>query len=466
MPNNMLLTITTTHQPATDLGYLLHKNPDKLQTFDLTCGQAQVFYPVATPEICTAALVLDINSVELARGKTGSQPKTLGDYVSDRPYVASSFLSVALAQVFRSALSGQCRDRSELAETAIPLVAKIPVLPTRGRESFLRDLFAPLGYEIEVERLPLDTQFTEWGNSSYFDLTLRHTLKLQQLLSHLYVLIPVLDDTKHYFVNDEEISKLLRHGKDWLAEHPLKAEITNRYLKRQRALTRDALALLAPEEVEVIEVTVPEVTEEIPRSLNEQRLDTVVQVLKSRGVQRVIDLGCGEGRLLRRLAAEAQFTEILGMDVTYRAIEIAKERVLDRLPIHQQQRLQLIQGSLTYRDDRLNGYDAATVIEVIEHMELDRLTTFARVLFSAARPKLVVLTTPNVEYNVNYPGLANGNLRHLDHRFEWTRAEFETWGRSIGEKYSYGVEFSSIGDLDAIVGSPTQMAIFTLINTK
>jgi 3' terminal RNA ribose 2'-O-methyltransferase Hen1 len=460
----MLLTITTTHQPATDLGYLLHKNPDKLQTFDLAFGQAQVFYPVATPELCTAALVLDINSVELVRGKAGRQIQTLGDYVSDRPYVASSFLSVAMAQVFRSALSGQCRDRSELADTAIPLVARIPVLPTRGRESFLRDLFEPLGYEIAVERLPLDAQFTDWGNSSYFDLTLRHTLKLQQLLSHLYVLIPVLDDTKHYFVNDEEISKLLRHGAGWLIDHPMKAEITSRYLKRQRTLTRDALALLAPEEVEVTETAEPEIVPEVRQSLNEQRLDAVMAVLQAQGVKRVMDLGCGEGKLLRKLVAEPQFTEILGMDVTYRSIEIAKERVLDRLPIHQQQRLQLIQGSLTYRDDRLMGYDAATVIEVIEHMELDRLGAFARVLFSCARPNLVVLTTPNVEYNVNYPGLANDHLRHVDHRFEWTRAEFEKWGRSIGKDYSYLVEFRSIGDVDEIVGSPTQMAVFTLID--
>ncbi len=461
----MLLTISTTHQPATDLGYLLHKNPDKLQTFDLAFGQAQVFYPVATPELCTAALVLDINSVELARGKAGRQPKTLGDYVTDRPYVASSFLSVALAQVYRSALSGQCRDRAELAETAIPLVAKIPVLPSKGRESFLRELFAPLGYEIEVERLPLDTQFTNWGNSSYFNLTLRHTLKLQELLSHLYVLIPVLDDNKHYYVNDEEITKLLRHGAGWLANHPMKAEITSRYLKRQRSLTRDALSMLAPEEIEAVDIEPesPEIAPEAAKiSLNEQRLDAVVQVLKEKGVSRVMDLGCGEGKLLKRLAAESQFTEILGMDVTYRSIEAAQDRVVDRLPPHLKQRLQLIQGSLTYRDDRLNGYDAATVIEVIEHMELDRLTAFARVLFSVARPKLVVLTTPNIEYNVNYPGLT-GSLRHLDHRFEWTRAEFESWGKSIGESYSYGVEFRSIGDIDEVVGSPTQMAIFTHI---
>jgi 3' terminal RNA ribose 2'-O-methyltransferase Hen1 len=455
----MLLTITTTHQPATDLGYLLHKHPDKLQTFNLSFGQAQVFYPIATAETCTVALLLDVNSVELARGKVGSQTQTLGDYVSDRPYVASSFLSVAIAQVFRSAMIGQCRDLPILADTPIPLTVRIPVLPSRGRESFLRDLLTPLGYDIQLTRLPLDSQFSGWGNSSYFDLTLTHHIRLQDLLGHLYVLIPVLDDHKHYFVNEEEVAKLLRHGDGWLADHPLKAEITDRYLKRQRSLTRTALAQISPEEVE------PEVVEEIieprPVSLNDQRLQTVVAVLQEKGAKRVMDLGCGEGKLLRKLLEEPQFTAILGMDVTYRAIEIAQTRLWERLPIHQQQRLQLIQGSLTYRDDRLVGYDAATVIEVIEHMDLDRLATFARVLFDCARPRIAIVTTPNIEYNINYPNLATGKLRHLDHRFEWTRAEFGQWTQAITSQYGYDVELREIGDSDPVVGSPTQMAIFT-----
>jgi 3' terminal RNA ribose 2'-O-methyltransferase Hen1 len=455
----MLLTITTTHQPATDLGYLLHKHPDKLQTFNLSFGQAQVFYPIATAETCTVALLLDVNAVELARGKVGSQTQTLGDYVSDRPYVASSFLSVAIAQVFRSAMIGQCRDLPTLADTPIPLTVRIPVLPSRGRESFLRDLFTPLGYDIQLTRLPLDSQFSDWGNSSYFDLTLTHHIRLQDLLGHLYVLIPVLDDHKHYFVNEEEIAKLLRHGDGWLAAHPFKAEITDRYLKRQRSLTRTALAQISPEEVEP-EVVV-EIIEPRPVNLNDQRLQTVVAVLQEKGAKRVMDLGCGEGKLLRKLLEEPQFTAILGMDVTYRAIEIAQTRLWERLPIHQQQRLQLIQGSLTYRDDRLVGYDAATVIEVIEHMDLDRLATFARVLFDCARPRIAIITTPNIEYNINYPNLATGKLRHLDHRFEWTRAEFGKWTQAITSQYGYDVELREIGDSDPVVGSPTQMAIFT-----
>jgi 3' terminal RNA ribose 2'-O-methyltransferase Hen1 len=459
----MLLTISTTHQPATDLGYLLYKHPDKSQVFDLSFGTAQVFYPAASATSCTMAMLLDINPVDLARGKAGAQQQSLATYVSDRPYAASSFLSVAISQVLGTALTGRCREKPELANTPLPLTARIPVLPSRGREGFLRGLFEPLGYQVKVQRLALDEQFPDWGNSSYFDVELTHTVKLGDLLAHLYVLIPVLDDDKHYYVNTEEIEKLLRHGDGWLSEHPLKAEITSRYLKRQRGLTRDALAQIAVEEVPTVATENQEEAIEKPLSLNQQRLETVVAVLKHSGAHRIIDLGCGEGKLLRLLLQEPTFTQLQGMDVSYRSLEIAQDRLkLNQLPLAQQGRLQLISGSLTYRDDRLAGYDAATVIEVIEHMELKRLAAFERVLFEFARPKLAIITTPNVEYNVKFAGLPAGKLRHPDHRFEWTRDEFQSWAQSIAARHNYAVEFREIGEIDPIVGSPTQMAIFRI----
>lgn len=458
----MLLTISTTHQPATDLGYLLFKHPEKCQAFELSFGTAQVFYPEANETSCTAALVLDINPVDLARGKAGAKRQTLAAYVSDRPYAASSFLSVAISQVFRTAMTGRCAQKQDLADTPIPLVARIPVLPSRGREGFLRGLFEPLGYQVRVERLALDEAFPDWGNSSYFDVELTHTIKLCDLLSHLHVMIPVLDDDKHYYVNEDEIEKLLRHGEGWLSTHPLKEEITSRYLKRQRGLTRDALAQIAVEEVatETPEQATQEEIIEQPMSLNQQRMETVVATLKANGVQKIVDLGCGEGKLLKLLLKEPIFLEILGMDVTHKSLEYAQERVLDKLPTHQKGRLQLIQGSLNYRDARINGYDAATIIEVIEHMELDRLAAFERVLFEFAKPRIAIVTTPNVEYNVKFENLPPGKLRHPDHRFEWTRVEFQNWANAIADRYKYIVEFQPIGNIDPEVGAPTQMAVF------
>src|SRR5215212_6869760 len=166
----MLLTITNTHAPATDLGYLLHKSPYRVQSFPLSFGQAHVFYPEARPEQCTAALLLDVDPVGLVRNRRGpsGQGRSLEQYVNDRPYVASSFLSVAIAQVFGSALAGRSRGREELAQTPLPLRARISVLPCRGGEDFLRRLFEPLGYEIVAERHPLDEQFPEWGDSPYY----------------------------------------------------------------------------------------------------------------------------------------------------------------------------------------------------------------------------------------------------------------------------------------------------------
>ncbi len=464
----MLLTITTTYSPATDLGFLLHKHPERLQTFELTFGQAHVFYPEANKEKCTAALLLDVDSVGLVRRYRGqvSENFALAEYVNDRPYAASSFMSVAIARVFRSALSGQSKERPELADTPIPLTAKLPTLPCRGGEKFLRRLFEPLGYTLNFERHLLDAQSPDWGESRYFTVTLDTTCRLRELLTHLYVLIPVLDDEKHYWVDQAEIEKLLKHGSDWLPDHPEQESIVNRYLKYQRRLTRQALAQLRETDVDKIEEQVQEEVQIEERlGLNEIRLAKATEVIKHSGAKRVLDLGCGEGKLLRKLMAEKQFEEIVGIDVSHQALKIAQQRLhYDRLPDKQKERLNLFQGSLCYRDKRLAGYDAASVIEVIEHLDASRLSAFERVLFEFARPQMVVLTTPNVEYNIKFENLPAGRFRHKDHRFEWTRTEFQSWASDISKRFDYTVMFHSIGSTDEKVGSPTQMAVFTREN--
>ncbi|MDJ0588593.1 MAG: 3' terminal RNA ribose 2'-O-methyltransferase Hen1 [Pleurocapsa sp. MO_226.B13] len=463
----MLLNITTTHQPATDLGYLLHKHPDKCQSFPLTFGQAHIFYPESTAEKCTATLLLDINPVELVRGKSsGRGESTLEHYVNDRPYAASSFMSVAISKVFGTALSGRCNNLPELANRAIPLTVNLPVLPCRGGISFLRELFEPLGYQVQGETLPLDPTFPECQDSVYINATLHNTVRLGDLLSHLYVLIPVLDDDKHYWVGGEEIAKLLRHGEGWLNTHPIKEQITKRYLKRRWSLTRRALEQLREEDSQDLDEQDlvkdrEEAAIEKPISLNQQRLEAVTEILTSDRIARVIDLGCGEGKLIKYLLKNKSIKQITGVDVSYRTLEIAKKRLkLDELPFHQQDKIQLFQGSLIYRDKRLQGYDAATLIEVIEHLDLNRLAALERVVFEFARPKLIIVTTPNIEYNLQFASLPSGKLRHRDHRFEWTRQEFQDWASNTADRFSYQVTFQGIGDEDPEVGTPTQMATF------
>ena len=462
----MLLTISTTYSPATDLGYLLHKHPARIQSFTLPFGQAHVFYPEARTEKCTAALLLDVDSVGLIRRSRGqfAENFALSQYVNDRPYVASSFLSVAISRVFGSALSGKCKERPELVKTEIPLSARLSILPCRGGEKLLRRLFEPLGYTIEAERHTLNTRFPEWGDSRYFTVTLEKTCSLSELLTHLYVLMPVLDDEKHYWVGDAEVAKLLKHGNNWLTAHPEQESIVLRYLKHQRKLTREALAQLREEDAQEADESGQAQEEQVEEriGLNEVRLAMVTEVLKQCGARRVLDLGCGEGKLLRKLLTEEQFEEIVGMDVSHRILKIAQERLhYDRLPDKQKKRLRLFQGSLGYRDKRLSGYDAAAVIEVIEHLDVPRLAAFERVIFEFTCPRTVVLTTPNIEYNVKFENLEAGPFRHRDHRFEWTRNEFQSWASAVAKRFGYAVEFHPIGPETEDVGPPTQMAVFT-----
>ncbi len=469
----MLLSLTTTHTPATDLGYLLHKNPNRAQSFELSFGAAHVFYPEVTPERCTAALLLDVDPVALVRSQSArsSEGRTLAQYVNDRPYVASSFLSVALAQVFGSALGGRCKDKPEAAEMPLPLEAHLDVVPSRGGETLIRRLFEPLGYAVQVTPYPLDATFPEWGQSPYFSVTLTATVRLADLLTHLYVLIPALDTGKHYFIGDAEVEKLVQKGEGWLAAHPEKEAIVRGYLKQRYSLVRDALEQLTQSEEPQADETSEqhdreeEVTEGKIRdrkiSLHEQRLGAVLAALKASGAKKVLDLGCGEGRLLSLLLGERQFTDILGMDVSYRALEIAQDKLkVDRLPPMQRERIALVHGSLIYRDKRLEDYDAAAVVEVIEHLDPPRLAAFEWSVFEFARPGTVVITTPNVEYNPKFETLPAGKFRHKDHRFEWTRAEFALWGNRLAERFGYTVQYLPLGPEDIEVGAPSQMAIF------
>jgi len=467
----MYLAITTTHSPATDLGYLLHKRPGKLHSVALSFGNAHVFYPEATPERCTAALLIEVDPVELVRkpGGPSGEGGLLNQYVNDRPYVSSSFTSVAIARALGSALGGRSKDRQDLADSEIPLEVQIAAIPCRGGEIFLRALFEPLGYQLSAKRHPLDEQFPTWGESRYWSVTLCAKKRLQDVLQHLYVLLPVLDDDKHYWVGKDEIEKLLLRGEGWLNSHPEREEITRRYLKHQRTLMREALARLVEDDADPDETAEAQAAAEQALeqriSLNQQRLGSVLAVLRQSGAKKILPLGCGEGRLISLLLADPSVTEITGIDVSPRVLEKAASRLrLENLPSRQRERIKLLQGSLMYRDARLAGYDAAAVVEVIEHLDPPRLVAFERVLFEHARPSTIVVTTPNREYNANFEKMPADTFRHKDHRFEWTREEFQTWANRVAVQHAYSVRFLAIGEEDATLGPPTQMAVFCRIN--
>ncbi|EGX58352.1 hypothetical protein SZN_18311 [Streptomyces zinciresistens K42] len=478
----MFLTLTTTgtpDRPATDLGFLLHKQPGKAQAFSTSYGRAHVLYPQADGERCTAALLLEVDAVALVRrgkgkGRGGAPDAALAQYVNDRPYAASSLLAVALSAVFSSAMRGVCAARPERAAEPLPLRIEVPALPARGGPALVRRLFEPLGWAVTAEPVPLDPEFPAWGDSRYVRLVLEsHALTLAAALRHLYVLLPVLDDAKHYWVASDEVDKLLRAGEGWLPDHPEQKLITSRYLSRRWSLTREAMERLelirlaesddsAVEEIDNAVAAEGE-TEERPTPLAVLRRDALLAVLKASGAARVLDLGCGQGQLVQALLKDPSFTDIVGVDVSMRALTIAGRRLkLDRMGERQAARVTLLQGSLAYTDARLKGYDAAVLSEVVEHLDPPRLPALEYAVFGAARPRTVLVTTPNVEYNVRWESLPAGHVRHSDHRFEWTREEFRAWAAGVAERHGYDVEFAPVGPDDPEVGPPTQMAVFSL----
>ncbi|MFT4166138.1 MAG: 3' terminal RNA ribose 2'-O-methyltransferase Hen1 [Microlunatus sp.] len=467
----MIITVSagaTGLGPATDLGYLLHKHPDKLQSFELSVGTAYVCYPEATAERCTAALLLEVDPIGLVRGGSRSRPgpQSLGQYVNDRPYAASSLLSTALTKVFRTAMTGRCDSRPELAATPLELEIVVPALPCRGGVGLALRIFEPLGWTVSASPIALDPTVPEWDDSRYLSLRLTGRVRLADALNHLYVLLPVLDDAKHYWVSTDEIDKLIRAGEGWLATHPEKPLITKRYLRHRGSLTRTALARLAevddlePEEIESPEAAPEEVPEE-KRTLAEQRRGAVLAAVRASGARRVGDLGCGEGALLPELLADRSIEHVTAFDVSARSLEIAERRIRrDRMNERQQARISLLQGSLTYADQRLTDLDAAILMEVIEHVDESRLPALEHCVFGVAAPGTVIVTTPNADYNIRYESLSAGERRHHDHRFEWGRDTFAAWTERVAAAYGYQVRLLPVGPLDPEVGSPTQLAIF------
>jgi 3' terminal RNA ribose 2'-O-methyltransferase Hen1 len=458
----VILTMSTTHTPATDLGYLLHKHPDRAQSVDVVSGTAHVFYPMATEQRCTAAVLLEIDPVALVKGHH-REGFVLAQYVNDRPYAASSLLAVALQRLFRTALAGRCDARPDLVAQPLPLELHLPAVPCRGGTDLARRLLEHLGWQVSAVPVPLDPELPDWGDSPYVDLKLVGMQRLSDALNQVYVLLPVLDDAKHYWVGPDEVDKLIRAGGGWLASHPDKELIIQRYLAHQRRLTASAMERLAELDdsaVECLDTAVGAVGAAAP-PLAAERRRVVVDLLRAAGASRVGDLGCGDGRLLRDLLADPSFKLVVGADVSARALSYAERRLnVAEMSDRQSERLRLVQSSLTYRDERLAGLDAAVLMEVVEHVDPPRLPALARSVFGAARPGLVLVTTPNAEHNVRFGGLAPGAFRHPDHRFEWTRRQFQSWASAVAADYGYRVRFVPVGEDDAEVGPPTQLAVF------
>jgi 3' terminal RNA ribose 2'-O-methyltransferase Hen1 len=471
----VLLTLTLTQpavsdaaqtdppQPASDLGFLLHKHPERVQTQPLSFGTASVFYPQVSAQRTTVALLLEVDPVALSRtarlgaDQQGGAP--LEPYVNDRPYASGSFVAVALRDAFGTAFTGRSKDRQALADEALAFSVHLPCVTARGPEGLPERLFSPLGYAVQATPIPLDPHYPEWGERPYVELRLSGQVRLRDLLAHLYVLLPVLDGGKrHYYLNEAEVDKLARHGAGWLDTHPERDLITRRYL-RFAALVRQAEEGYSESKVNEAQET----TALAHPRLHDERLQWVAEQVAASGASSVLDLGCGEGKLLRLLLEQAQFRQLVGMDVSARALDIAARRLNLRERPELAARVSLVHGSLSYPDSRLKGFDAATLVEVIEHLEPHQIGPLTRHVFGDARPGTVIVTTPNREYNAVFED-GGETMRHADHRFEWTRAEFEAWAAAAAQAHGYTFTLHGLGDMHPDYGPITQAAIFVRQN--
>ena len=459
-----------------DLGYLLHKNPARVFSRAVSSGVATVFYSENSAVNCTAVLYVDVDPIALVRGKHKQTTGLLDQYVNTRPFVANSILSVAINKCFSQTMAGKSKSRQTLADQKLPFEVTLGPVACQGDKDFVLSLFEPLGFTCTVTSLGDDAV------TKLYSIQLSASVRLSDLLNQLYVLIPVLDNSKHWWVDQDEVDNLFKKGACWLAQHPMREKITRRALKNRRELADvllDRLSELDGEQCSDwtqianatggvkparIEVSA---SNDAPVRLHEQRLDRVTQLLQEHSVSRVLDLGCGEGKLVSRLQKKLQFTNIVGVDPSLRSLRRARELFyLEDGGQALNERLQFQLGSLTYADRRLRGFDAATLIEVIEHIDTNRLGSLERSLFGDARPRVIIVTTPNADYNAKFQNLSAGEFRHEDHRFEWSRNEFAAWCQKISKKYAYQVTIEALGPVDEQHGSPSQLASFTIDTMK
>ncbi|HEY7356454.1 MAG TPA: 3' terminal RNA ribose 2'-O-methyltransferase Hen1 [Ktedonobacterales bacterium] len=474
----MLITLTCYAPNAAELGFLLRKHPASVFEREFSAGKVWAFYPEVADDHLTIACLTEIDPVGLVRGPASAA--LLEQYVNDRPYVASSLTSVALKTAFATAMSGRSQSHPERVTEKVRWETTLPAVACEAGENLIRRLFTPLGYMVTTTRLPLDAQFPAWGESDLYRVLLEGMQTVQDMFTHLYLLLPVLDNSKHYYVDNDETEKLIAHGGAWLAAHPERELIARRYLRYKRPLIISALARLTELEDEAVSPDEEEAEPETPEApetaespaptqkskdaapgLHEQRLNAVMAAIREVGARSLADLGCGEGRLLALALKEPALMHILGVDVSSQALALARRRLrLEQLPAAQRERIQIEQGSLLYRDRRLEGFDVAALVEVIEHLDPPRLSAMERVLFEHARPRRVVITTPNREYNVQWEPVGNERLRHADHRFEWTRAECRAWAERVATTYRYRFSHQELGPAQERLGAPSQLVIF------
>ncbi|EGW40788.1 3' terminal RNA ribose 2'-O-methyltransferase Hen1 [Desulfosporosinus sp. OT] len=460
----MQLAIKATGEGAKMLSFLLSKNPQNLYDRMEKGHRIRLTYTVFSDSEVEAVIFVTPDPVELVKNSPDTYEIT--QYINDREFVVSSIFCSYIRSALGTALNGRPKDEYlDWAKHAFLLTIGFGPVATDLPDVAIKQLFEPLGYRIEIERGQAAYNFQLKERSSARFINLQGTLTVQNALKHLFVLIPVLDNYRHYFIDEREIEKLERYGEGWLADHPLKDLIIKRTLRFRELIDQvgenfDQADTNADTNNEALTPELELKSQPVVR-LNELRYQRVVKIVENLPAREsIVDFGAGEGKLSARLGFIPGVQEILAVEPTEKEQLRALKRFSEASRKDDFISPILIWGSLFYYDEQLRAKDVMILNEVIEHIDESRLPRVMDTILGSYKPQVLLITTPNVEYNTVYQ-MDDQAVRHKDHRFEWTRSEFSEWTHTLARNYSYDVQLDGIGEEVEGYGHPSQIAIFT-----
>ncbi|WIM41190.1 3' terminal RNA ribose 2'-O-methyltransferase Hen1 [Paenibacillus sp. PK4536] len=478
----MYLTIKATGTHASMISHLLAKNPNNLYDRTEKGARIRLVYTSFQPEETEVLLFVTPDPIDLVKGSPDHYDIT--QYINDRELVVSSLFCSYIRPALGTALNGKPKaDYIDWVEHPFTLHMSMGPVASDLPDSMIESLFQPLGYEVQMERGEIDYSFDLKNRSTVRHIQISGQQTLQHMLRQLYILIPVLDNYKHYYISDDEIERLQRYGEGWLSTHPQHDLIIKRSLRfaplikeyEQKVAKNEDITNVSTElsthQAEASEMK-SELSEDQDKQydsnqteppvirLNELRYRAIVeQVSQLPQHKQIVDFGAGEGKLSVRLG------EIEGVEQIW-AVEPSMQsqlRAIDRFAKLEGRTDYVIPvvttGSLFYRDERWVDQDVIILCEVIEHINEVRLPQVIHTLFTDYRPQTLIMTTPNREYNEVYQ-MGKDEIRHTDHRFEWTRAELEQYCTQWIQDRPYTFTLSGIGEKHEQYGQPTQMVVF------
>ncbi|MEK4148209.1 3' terminal RNA ribose 2'-O-methyltransferase Hen1 [Robertmurraya sp. FSL W8-0741] len=448
----MQLTIRASGQDVQVLSYLLAKNPNHLYERQVNNHFVRMFFSKFSKEEVEVTFFVTPDPIELSRNN--SERYEITSYINDREFVVSSIFCTFLRSALATALNGKPHEEYEhWVNHRFNLQFSFGPLSSQLSDNDIIELFAPMGYKTTISAGEIDYHMNFKTKSSARYITVEGLTTLQMGLRQLFVLIPVLDNYKHYYIDDKEIEKLERYGEGWLDAHPQRE-----FILRQALRFKDLYSLVE-KQTEKGSNNQDNNDEIRTMRLNDLRYEKIIDSIRQIPFKdSIVDFGSGEGKLSVQLGFIEGVKEILAVEPSESASIKALKRYEKMARKENFLMPEQIIGSLFYFDERLKNKDIVILCEVIEHIDKHRLPKIMKTILNDYKPKVVMITTPNQEYNKVYK--MNEEYRHPDHRFEWTRDEFREWCEIQNGKNDYELTFDGIGEEHELYGTPTQMCLF------